>query len=546
MSDLGPQETGVTNTSTVQFGPASREYYDTNKWALTTHSSTHEIVLDPDPADRRRLPGEPPCLRPFSSGRYLAPILTILHSIPLAREALLCRDYVAQDYGYDDEWWSGGVVRVPSVVELAKIDTSPYYDEIIYETQRLMAFLDKTHRSYGSVEGVARHEFLRHEKPEVVLLKFIQLWKDSVGRKTQSSLQSEAFQSVGVKRLISTGEEKGREIFNVLELQLDNNTAQPDQTLYEAMDAMIWEGLTTNEDSVLYLESVGDVFCVLVTRPEGGKSERELAIPATWYPDRYLSEAQGLSRDMRAKKTELKRSIEKMEQLEEKLTYFRPFSGNAAVDPRRLLQTSIQHLMQSPHMNGMDNANREDESEDVENQEGSNRNSNIIEQLKAIYGSVVAKLECKHHVLGVTLILTICTALEEQKEKARHSLREVSAMLTAPSENPQFNPKHRYKLRGVSTDPNITYILGRVEEASDNALDSEPYGEDGIAVDDSTMEEQWWRISYSSADTKPMQKTVSLSYVFLDRYINLNALLTRSSRKPKFLKQLATKAWQLC
>ena len=63
--------------------------------------------------------------------------------------------------------------------------------------------------------------------------------------------------------------------------------------------------------------------------------------------------------------------------------------------------------------------------------------------------------------------------------------------MTGPSPNPKFHPRHPYTLRGVSTEPHILYVLYPV--TSDN--DAREY--------------QWWRISYSSIDSRPATKVVS-------------------------------------
>lgn len=152
----GQQETGITGTHTSPTNPNFRDAapdrdYDPNQWALTT-TQTHEIFLDPSPEDRKRSPGEPVFLRPSSSGTNLSAALTILHSIPLAREGLLVRGHVRPDYGHDDQWWNGQRVRTLRVVDVDD-EESQIVEEIV-EVQRLMAFLDQSTRAYGSVEGL--------------------------------------------------------------------------------------------------------------------------------------------------------------------------------------------------------------------------------------------------------------------------------------------------------------------------------------------------------------------------------------------------------
>src|SRR4051812_40824173 len=105
-STLPAQENGITGAGS-HFGPAKRDYYEPGNWALTTFASSREIIDHPPPTKRRRLDDEPAFLRGSKETDYLAPLLTIYHSIPLAREALLARTLKVHTYGHDASWWSG-------------------------------------------------------------------------------------------------------------------------------------------------------------------------------------------------------------------------------------------------------------------------------------------------------------------------------------------------------------------------------------------------------------------------------------------------------
>ncbi len=360
MSEMGPQESGVTHTRGVHFGPALQEHYDASKWSLTTQSSTHEIILDPEPADRRRVNGEPPFLRPSLAGPYVAPFLTIAHAIPLAREALLCRANTLRNYGHDDAWWNGAAdIRVPTVVRLADTVFGHQYDDIIHETQRLMAFLDQTDRSYGTVDSLVKMDLVRDDDPTSVLPKYIDNWREAVRRRSESGSLGSIFESVGVKKLEPSGEVLGRQNFRVLELQLDRGgDASSPQTLYEAMDALIWEGPAANEESVAYLETVGDVFTVRLTNPGlpnpttagaagpapvgAASSGIGADIPLRWYPDRYLERCLPMAKQMRAQQTAVRREIDHLGTLQSRLTKFAPSAGGPAVDPRVFVRIAGQ------------------------------------------------------------------------------------------------------------------------------------------------------------------------------------------------------------
>lgn len=76
-------------------------------------------------------------------------------------------------------------------------------------------------------------------------------------------------------------------------------------------------------------------------------------------------------------------------------------------------------------------------------------------------------------------------------------MRSYSKTLTEPSDSPHEPPTYRYTLRGVCTEPHVTYVL-RSDRPSNSG--------DAMEVDsDDNNKEQWWRISYSAEDGKTRQ-----------------------------------------
>lgn len=89
------------------------------------------------------------------------------------------------------------------------------------------------------------------------------------------------------------------------------------------------------------------------------------------------------------------------------------------------------------------------------------------------------------------------TDLEKRKQSAVETMRTYSKALTEPSENPSEPPLHRYTLRGVCTEPHITYVLKRNDASSTGDL---------MELDDETKSGyQWWCISFSTEDGKTRQ-----------------------------------------
>lgn len=158
-----PQESGVADADTglPHFGPANRTEYNQNEWAMITLN--HEKP-EPDPSRRKREAGVPAFLRCRTEHSWekhrVGAILTILHSIPAARNALLRYGTPpSQGYGHNPEWWKGKAIVPPGVQavhvagELTWDDESkPKWSE---ELHRLMAFLDLTERSYGTADVLA-------------------------------------------------------------------------------------------------------------------------------------------------------------------------------------------------------------------------------------------------------------------------------------------------------------------------------------------------------------------------------------------------------
>ena len=98
------------------------------------------------------------------------------------------------------------------------------------------------------------------------------------------------------------------------------------------------------------------------------------------------------------------------------------------------------------------------------------------------------------------MVLTdvLLAALELSKKEASQKLQELSRLYTKAPDNEDEPPHHKYTLRGVSADPHTTYVLEKTRPENDNdllRLEAEDW--------------QWWKISYSVGDAKPVSHTVS-------------------------------------
>ena len=124
-----------------------------NTWSATTVYELENV----EPEERKRVEGQPVVLDTRgTSGAWtldavtaLAGLMTILHNISKAREALLLA--FPRDPGQEDEpgetWWKGN--QPLSNPENSEEEVDITGEAVLRETARIMAFLDDTERSYG-------------------------------------------------------------------------------------------------------------------------------------------------------------------------------------------------------------------------------------------------------------------------------------------------------------------------------------------------------------------------------------------------------------
>ncbi|KAK2628508.1 hypothetical protein QTJ16_001611 [Diplocarpon rosae] len=467
-ADLGmpPQESGTT-TATVCFGPATRSQYEERQWGMVQMGKAQEIIEDPEPADRKREPGTPAFLKPSVQDTRLNAFITIYHSIPLARNVLLNTYNVLPSYGHDAEWWQGKAIEQPSTVTMHGASSPPLYDEAERELQRLMAFLDNTERSYGSVEALAnlpevkQAQRLEPDLPSAVL----RAWKTIVenGHSNGPAM---------IRQIFSTGvpdedSDDAPTNFAVLALDLPSKDSVQ-ETLYDICDEVLWPQLGIMELSKCpYLSRIAEVISFKVDKVMGGSDCKNVEIPAVWYPDRYLKAGRQAALDMRLKKREVEQELERIRSTEEKLSLL-PLRSGKYVKVHDLFKASLKH----------DEAKigKGDQLADVDmmaSQRQTNAAIRLSEELRKVVASIDKKL----------------LALESEKEKAKAELRSLSKLYTEPSSDPKAPTLHRYKLRGVSITKNTMFIC---KQAEADVVDMGTHDDGSLA-----MKEQWWRIEYT-------------------------------------------------
>ena len=392
---LPDQETGVTDASYPYFGPANREHYDTKAWTMTLAASqTREILLNPEPADRKREKSVPAFMKPSPSTDYLPALVTILHAIPVAREALLMRSYTIPDYGHDSEWWDGAIIKTPKIVDITHINDATDWDEILYETQRLMAFLDQTERAYGSVAGLATMDAVREIHQDQSAPSFLEAWHTAALRAAPNLRISKIFESVGTKTIPDKPEETVTQPFFCLDVTVSNELADTGQTLYEAVDDVLWTDWEATQHEEVYLDNIGDVFAVHVTRSNEVASGLGIKVPGSWYPDRYLEASKLAAREMLVGKAAIKKDMARLEDVKARMTEYKKSTADGkTVNASKLVEIARAYL---------DRANLcKHEANGVEPQEGAINTESppamaalatITEELKKVEGRVAQKL----------------------------------------------------------------------------------------------------------------------------------------------------------
>ncbi|KAJ5033526.1 uncharacterized protein L3040_008641 [Drepanopeziza brunnea f. sp. 'multigermtubi'] len=465
-ADLGmpPQESGITGTEKIHFGPANRTQYEPGQWELVPmgRASAQEIILDPEPADRKREPGSPAFLKPMVGDNRLNAVITIYHAIPLIRNLFLNSKDVLPNYGHDPEWWSGKSIEQQSTVTME--GAPPAYDQVDRELQRLMAFLDNTERSYGSVEALANFQEVKQavRKTQGVPAAVFRAWKNIFENK-QPGMVRQIF-STGVQQEDAVEEPTS---FAILELDLPSNDSFQ-ETLYDVCDEVLWPiaGDDSEVSKSSYLSRIAEVMTFAV---DGGYEHKKVDIPAVWYPDRYLKPARQAALDMRLQKREVEQKLQRIQLTEEKLTNI-PLKTGKIVKVHDLFEASLKHDKALV----ADNGQLIDVDVDMMAPRcKSDAAIRLSEELRKVVASIDRKL----------------IALRAEREKARSELRSLSKLYTEPSNDPQAPDLHMYTLRGVSTTKNTMYMCKRAEAKLIN-----------IEADEGELlgaNEQWWRIKYT-------------------------------------------------
>ncbi|KAK1811636.1 hypothetical protein LTR12_013975 [Friedmanniomyces endolithicus] len=468
------QESGIIGKdgSEKHFGPATKDSYDSARWAVvTTAQASSEVIPDADAEHRRNLHGQPRFLKQLPDGDYLPNLLTICHGIAGTREAMLSRRTVQASYGQDVEWWRGHAISMPRIVHTISgrpIDAeSEDRDAMVAEVQRLMAFLDQSERSYASVVPLMQTAAVKEKHhatgtSQTWMASFLEVWSTAITEPNGGDM----FRT-------SWGLDESRSHFDITTPATEGEKSD----LREIIDNMFW-GAGADETMKLGLDRLADVLVLHLKSPNKNASELGVRVHRELHMERYLQENREATADVRAAVVDSLTKVKRISAIEEKLTKWKHPRKDAQLSPTALLKQSRSVFVNKAELHGP-----------------SNHLSNGVPATQSNDEDIAAKLEKVTASIDSKL-----TILASEKEKTTKTLAEMSRS-SLPELEKQH--KHRYLLRGVATKPNVTYLLLPKDDDDDDedkemleiGVNSSQAKDDDADTPEGT---QWWRVQYEA------------------------------------------------
>ncbi|PVI07579.1 hypothetical protein DM02DRAFT_512187 [Periconia macrospinosa] len=477
------QESGVIGST---FGPANQDtYYDNAAWAMVPISQSAEYVPDASLWYQSRNSNEPAILKPSTGPQYLPALLTILHSIPLYRNALLSPNIQIDNYWSGSEWWKGNSEAQPRMIDGDAHFASSGELDLIYETQRLMAFLDDTERSYASLETLFKLDawtqtnITSDEPPNDDLVKFLLRWSQLYKQHHPDAELDGVFRST-----INIGNSVQRSFVLDVDVPPVPSIAYNDRHLYDVLDGALF-------DSDVQSAHIKDASDVLIFRLTSTGDHLDCVIPPVLYADRYLEETKPFVEKMFAQKRQHEEDMIRVDDQIDKLKFHRP---NKPDLPTKMI--ALDMIKASMGAFDPEVAGHQDDANDAA----------VLAQLKSLYDKVERKL----------------ADLEDEKQKACDALKEVSDSFRVPIEQVRqtedseslHGNKNTYKLQGVATSSTDYYVLHPKSIESENSS--------------SPQERQWWYVKYdytNGDDATIIRQEVNIETVCVDASANSGKVL---------------------
>ncbi|KAK4992002.1 hypothetical protein LTR50_001397 [Elasticomyces elasticus] len=487
----------IAQTGTY-FGPATREQYDPNKWAVTVAGPVDTSVVDvEDPRDRGASTAYPRFVRPTNKNKYLANFLTICHSIPKAREALLRRKHDFPTYGENPDWWRGDPIRFPTTTRKSTFSdwekrTTSDNEELVTEMQRIMAFLGNSDRWYCSADSLSQLSAVTNLKktysdepgPSLELARVLEAWEQAAEEVFGGDPLNHIFHSVAGR---SPSEGPSKFDFWVLTSPVSTSESR---SLNEWILHTLWSKagesatqwwLDINPDVLPMILSTGD-------RDTPINVDIPITLDLSLYQEHNSKELQEILEAIGV----FRQQIQHIEALQVKLRERRHPQTGIVTTAEDLLRASQRHFSKQLVKLSQEKAK---DSENSVSQTDLQRNIDRFD-------SIVRKID-----LAIDDIRKKLEALEELKVFQREQYSAVCCKHPTAVDG-----SATYYLRGVSTWPTRTYVL---RPRPDQPLD--PYllaSQQVIDDPDAPQGMQWWCINYENV-SEPISTNPCLTYEVL-------------------------------
>ncbi|KAF2676767.1 hypothetical protein K458DRAFT_437083 [Lentithecium fluviatile CBS 122367] len=443
------QESGViggSGASNPFFGPATKEHYDSTTWAMVPTTKNTEYIPDALIWHQSRDPDVPAFIKPTLDRDYLPAVLTILHTIPLFRNAFLTPQVSIDNYWLGDDWWKGTITAIARTVDTTSGAGPSYELDLLYEMQRLMAFLDRTDRSYASLDSLFQLDAWKEQQlyPEEardledVLLKFLLRWTWAYQQHAPDARVNGSLRSV-----INVGGVPQDSA--LLDANVVHRKNVADLHLYDVLDDALFDARTLHA----HITEISDVIILRLTAAAKDGTSLDCTIPATLYADRYMEANKGQVDAMYAERKQYEEQLTNLSLEMEKVKYHKPSKETTYTKPIEtltMLKTSMKAFGPETH--------------------GTNENPEhgaVLAQLETLYQNIERKL----------------SGLEKEKQKIQDALDSVSKLFRASIDDKAQIGDHPYELWGVATSSLDYFVLHP---------NTTPDGSEAM---------QWWHIKYT-------------------------------------------------
>jgi hypothetical protein len=322
----------------------------------TLVSFERAIVPNVEVSVRKREVGQNAFLKPYHEPDLLPGLITILHSIPRCRYALLAKQDTRLNYGENDQWFSGESIEVARTRIAGQDDNQDELMDMVNEVQRLMAFLDKTTRAYGSADALIRLPILnledeysqRQNMPNRQASRFLKTWT-----KASDLLQSNRNEPLHFVSSSEGGDEDDR--VHMLSFSVDDLPRIEEETLYDCIDRAVWRGSEAKG-----LKTIAPVLIVVIPAKPSNGPQKPMTIPSSaLYADRYHINNKDAVLKMHQDMDVDSNKIQEIDRKLAKLEHFEMAARQKSVEASSLLATTVSYFQEKQRSEIVDVASNE-------------------------------------------------------------------------------------------------------------------------------------------------------------------------------------------